>query len=180
MAATKHAGPEPINGLWVLVKGLQLRHFNSTEALAEHKVLHKGSIETKPTPESKQLGAGLGRHRQRQAFTVRSARRRYLRLESCRVPEGRPCTWRAAPCGAAVLPDSSLCSLKACRKRVVGTFRPKRKPLLIGRTDQKGFRGAPCRIRTGDPLFTRQVLWPTELRRRGPANRPRAVVAVVN
>lgn len=30
------------------------------------------------------------------------------------------------------------------------------------------FRGAPCRIRTDDPRFTRAVLWPTELRRRGP------------
>lgn len=42
--------------------------------------------------------------------------------------------------------------------------------------DQEGFRGAPCRIRTGDPLFTRQVLWPAELRGRRrpkPANRRR-------
>ena len=32
---------------------------------------------------------------------------------------------------------------------------------------------APYRIRTGDPLFTRQVLWPAELRRReGPAPNP--------
>lgn len=35
MAATKYAGSEPINGLWVLDNGLELRHFNSTEALAE-------------------------------------------------------------------------------------------------------------------------------------------------
>lgn len=35
MAATKYAGPEPITGLWVLDNGLELRHFNSTEALAE-------------------------------------------------------------------------------------------------------------------------------------------------
>ena len=27
--------------------------------------------------------------------------------------------------------------------------------------------GAPCRIRTGDLLFTRELLWPAELRRRG-------------
>ena len=27
--------------------------------------------------------------------------------------------------------------------------------------------GAPYRIRTDDPLFTRQVLWPAELRRQG-------------
>ena len=26
------------------------------------------------------------------------------------------------------------------------------------------FSGAPCRIRTDDPRFTRAVLWPTELR----------------
>jgi hypothetical protein len=30
---------------------------------------------------------------------------------------------------------------------------------------------APCRIRTDDPRFTRAVLWPTELRRRAPADR---------
>src|SRR5699024_11492662 len=33
--------------------------------------------------------------------------------------------------------------------------------------------GAPYQIRTGDPLFTRQMLWPAELRRRGPTNRGR-------
>ena len=35
MAATKYAGSEPISGLWVLDDGLELRHFNSSAALAE-------------------------------------------------------------------------------------------------------------------------------------------------
>ena len=46
--------------------------------------------------------------------------------------------------------------------------------LRAGRDDRRGdgsgpaggVTGAPYRIRTDDPLFTRQVLWPTELRRR--------------
>ena len=38
---------------------------------------------------------------------------------------------------------------------------------------QRTRAGAPYQIRTGDPLFTRQMLWPAELRRRGPTNRGR-------
>src|SRR5699024_6087288 len=38
---------------------------------------------------------------------------------------------------------------------------------------QRTRAGAPYQIRTGDPLFTRQMLWPAELRRRGPTDRGR-------
>ncbi len=46
------------------------------------------------------------------------------------------------------------------------------KPLRSGQNRRKGgVLGAPCRIRTDDPRFTRAVLWPTELRRHSCAAR---------
>ena len=45
----------------------------------------------------------------------------------------------------------------------------KQKPLQSGQNRRNGGGGgAPCRIRTDDPRFTRAVLWPTELRRHAP------------
>lgn len=45
---------------------------------------------------------------------------------------------------------------------------PRAGPNTKPRNFTEKFRGgrAPYRIRTDDPLFTRQVLWPAELRRR--------------
>jgi hypothetical protein len=64
-----------------------------------------------------------------------------------------------------------------CRRGPVTGLRPSvvsvscpvfahKKPLRSGQSRRNGgVCGAPCRIRTDDPRFTRAVLWPTELRR---------------
>ena len=73
-------------------------------------------------------------------------------------------------------PPASSALLKACSKRVVPCFQDKKTPPFQAKSWNGGVRGAPCRIRTDDPRFTRAVLWPTELRRRAPwGMRPKAL-----
>ncbi len=89
---------------------------------------------------------------------------RCRRRRSSARPCGRPRARRAPSCHAPGIIEPHRRGLLPKPH----TRKPRLK--LHTRMHWRGSIGAPCRIRTGDPLFTRQVLWPTELRRRVPAD----------
>src|SRR3989344_5357614 len=90
-----------------------------------------------------------------------------------RTPEGRSRQIYSLQCLTASLPQQAFCHTKSNYQlsfsnlhlwRLLPQLKIENCKLSIAFALQK--RGADERIRTADMLFTKQLLWPTELRRR--------------